>query len=74
MINKEILLNYINVLMEYIKQAVLNADRDILLLVLAGLVCLFCLVRLIRIWSRRKDLVRQQESMKSRIDKVVGQS
>ena len=74
MINKEILLNHISVLMENIKHAVLNADRDILLLVLAGLVCLFCLIRLIRIWKRRKDLVRKQESLKSRIDQIVGQS
>jgi hypothetical protein len=71
MINKEIFIKHLNLVIDKINLAVLKSDRDILLIALAGLICLFCLVRLFRIWKKKKTLTQQQESFKLRIDRVM---
>ena len=74
MIDKEAFLKHLYLVLDQINLAVSNTDREILLIALVGLTCLFCLVRLFRIWKRKSALKHKQESFKLRIEQVLRQS
>ena len=67
MIDNEMLLKPLYFILDRVNLAVATVDRNLLLIALVGFTCLLCLVRLFRIWHRGEDLIRQQESLKSRI-------
>ena len=74
MIDTEMLVKHFYLVLDKINLAVSTIDQDILLIALTGLTCLFGLIRLFRIWHRRKAEIHQQKSIKYRIEQVLNQN